>query len=267
MGNYSAEGDDGQLYGPIDEEGLIGWAREGRVAATTRIRDEGSGVIVPAAQVPALVSIFGPAIAAAPAPIYQPAQQPAYAGPQVTAPHGYPQPQGYAPQGYSQPGYIQQGSPQMVGYATPSGLGGAPSLAHQLTEFSGAAVVILHIITLGIFSFFYWPLMHGKFPKNRPDDPSAGKALGFMFIPLFNIYWFFFASLRLIDRIDEQRTARGLAPMGKGLILTTLILSCIPYFNFLVMFIMWPIVAGTTQGNINELVRVSATAQPMPVYR
>jgi hypothetical protein len=135
-----------------------------------------------------------------------------------------------------------------------------------LTQFSGAAVVILEIITLGIFGLFHWTLMHDKLPKNRPDDPSGGKALGFCFIPFFNIYWMFFVSLRLVDRIDEQRTGRGLAPMGKGLVLTTLILTCIPYVNFLTILIMWPIVAGVTQGSVNELVRASA-AQPMPVYR
>ena len=245
------------------------------MAATTRIRDEGTGIIVPAAQVPALVTIFAPAAA----PVYPAPQRPAYLGQQAGDQQGYAQPQayvqpaGYPPQGYiqptGQPVYIQPGNPQTVGYATPSGMGGPPALQHQLTEFSTALVVILHIVTFGIFSLFYWTLIHGKFPKNRPDDPSGGKALGFCFIPVFNFYWCFFVFVRLIDRINEQRTARALPPVGKGLILTWLIVGILGLFSAylsVIGLIIGCVALGMLQSSINEIVRVGV-GQPMPAYR
>jgi hypothetical protein len=190
-----------------------------------------------------------------------------------------PAPTGFSPQqpvGYSAPPQSQQfasqqgqwSSPPVMSYHTPGHLAGGASMQHQLTEFSVAAVVLLHIFTLGIFSFFYWNLMHGKLPKNRPNDPSAGKAIGFCFIPFFNIYWIFFTYLRLVDRIDEQRQMRGLAPNGKGLIITGLISIFIPYIGFFLGLVIWPIAWGSLQASVNEIVRVDAgRAGQIPAYR
>ena len=66
---------------------------------------------------------------------------------------------------------------------------GAPQAAmHWLSSFSVAGVVLLHFVTFGIFTMIWFNLMHGKMPMTRHDDPSAGKAIGFMFIPFFYLY-------------------------------------------------------------------------------
>ena len=77
---------------------------------------------------------------------------------------------------------------------------------HTLEKGSNvaAAVIILHFLTFGLFSFFFHACKHGRLPMVRHDDPSTGKAIGFMFIPFYNWYWIFFANLRLCDRINEH---------------------------------------------------------------
>ena len=130
---------------------------------------------------------------------------------------------------------------------------------HQLTEFSVGLVVLLQIVTLGIFSLIWFGLMADKMPKVRHDDPSAGKHIGFMFIPFFNFYWVFFAYIRLCDRIAEQRQLRGLAPESlKGLAIAACIVGFIPYVGCCVgPLIMWPLFFGMLQSKVNELVLVT----------
>lgn len=133
---------------------------------------------------------------------------------------------------------------------------------HQLSSFSVVGVVLLQLVTLGIFSTIWFGLMHDKMPRLRHDDPSAGKAIGFMFIPFFNLYWMFFAYCRLCDRIAEQRRFRGL-PEGnlKGLAIGTCVVAVIPYVNFFIGFpIMWPLFFGLLQSRVNELVSATAAA-------
>src|SRR5438874_12371470 len=72
--------------------------------------------------------------------------------------------------------------------------------AQGWTSFPVVAVILLHYVTCGIFPLIWLNLMHGKLPRVRADDPSAGKAIGFCFIPFFNLYWIFFTYRRLCLR-------------------------------------------------------------------
>lgn len=134
---------------------------------------------------------------------------------------------------------------------------------HQLGDFPVAALVILHFVTCGLFTFIWLNLQHGKMPKVRPNDPSAARAVGFCFIPFFNFYWIFVTYRRLCLRVDEQREAYGLPPSDlKGLATACCIVQLIPYVGLLGWLILWPIFAGMMQASINELVRVSAGKNP-----
>ncbi len=106
--------------------------------------------------------------------------------------------------------------------------------------------------------------MHGKLPRVRPDDPSAGRAIGFCFIPFFNLYWIFFTYRRLCLRIDEQRALYGLPPSNLvGMATTNCIFQVIPYINALIGYtIITPIFIGMTQSSVNQLVSQSATTAP-----
>jgi hypothetical protein len=135
---------------------------------------------------------------------------------------------------------------------------------HQLTSFPVALVVILHYLTCSLFTLIWLNLMHGKMPKVRSDDPSAGKAIGFCFIPFFNLYWIFFTYRRLCLRLDEQRALYGLPPSNlRGMATTNCIFQVIPYINGLIGFtIITPIFLGQVQASVNQLVNTSATTAP-----
>jgi hypothetical protein len=123
-----------------------------------------------------------------------------------------------------------------------------------LETFSVGGAIALHIVTLGIFTFIYMGLKHGKLPQVRSDDPSAGKAIGFMFIPLFNIYWFFFFWLRLVDRINFQFRLRGQPPpISKSLTLATTIVGIIPYADIASFLVMFPILVSQILAATNQL--------------
>jgi len=135
---------------------------------------------------------------------------------------------------------------------------------HQFTKFPVAAAILLHYLTFGIFTFIWLNLMHGKLPRVRPDDPSAGRAVGFCFIPFFNLYWIFFTYRRLCVRVDEQRELYGLAPSKlKGIATTACIFQVIPYINVLIgLTIVVPIFLGMMQSSVNQLAAASATTAP-----
>jgi hypothetical protein len=99
---------------------------------------------------------------------------------------------------------------QPVGYATPQYGFGQQANAHSLTSFDRTTLLVITFLTGALFPTLHFLAMHGKMPKNRPDDPGTGKAIGLMFVPVFNIYWAFFAWLRLFVRINEQRRFAGL---------------------------------------------------------
>lgn len=72
--------------------------------------------------------------------------------------------------------------------------------------------VILSVVTWGVFGAVYLQLKQDKLPAVKSDDPSAAKAIGFMLIPLFNLYWYFVVWRRLVDRINFQYRLRGQPP-------------------------------------------------------
>jgi hypothetical protein len=117
------------------------------------------------------------------------------------------------------------------------------------------ACIIFHFITFGLFTLIYFGIKHGKLPQIDGDDPTTGQAIGYMFIPFYNIYWRFFYWLRMTDRINLQYKLRGKeSPINRTFVKTTLILGLIPYIWFIEIFILMPIVVGITQSASNKLV-------------
>ena len=126
---------------------------------------------------------------------------------------------------------------------------------HRLEKFPVWAAAVLHFITFGLFSIIHYGLQHDRIPQAADSDPTAAKAIGFSFIPYFNLYWGIFNPLRLADRINLQYRLRGM-PNGlpRGLILACGITAVIPYVNlFIGIPIMWTIGVVYLQKAINEL--------------
>lgn len=151
----------------------------------------------------------------------------------------------------------------------------APDSNHRLSSCSPRLLLLFHCISLGLGPTFYHLWLHGKLPKNRIDDPSAGEAIGFCFLPFFNLYWSVFAYGRLVTRIDEQRTLRGLPETGLHKLLTTIIvlelfgfvLLIIPFVGLLVfltlLLVLAPLLFCRLQTAINELVDATALTGPI----
>jgi len=152
----------------------------------------------------------------------QPPGQPPYGQPPQgygQQPYGQPQ-QGYPQQGYPQHGYPQQGYPQQNPYAAPQAPAGAMSLGPGTTRMSkwtyrillvmfpliggllaawGAEdskvtellyvapiPIVLSIPFMYIFLYKMWAAIQDGQARTTP-----GKAIGLLFVPLFNYYWIF----------------------------------------------------------------------------
>ncbi len=123
---------------------------------------------------------------------------------------------------------------------------------HTLTHFPTFATILLHFVTLGIFTLVYFGLKHGRLPIIEGDDFKAWRAIGFMFIPFFNWYWIFRFWLRLVDRVNLQVRLRGNPPpVSKGLMLTAVITSFV--VNFLSWAVLFPISIAQIQMASNSL--------------
>jgi len=144
-------------------------------------------------------------------------------------------------------------------------LGGLPDeqrqefAQHKITSaLSVAAAIVLHFFTLGLFTLIYYGFKHSELPVIKHDDFGAGRAIGFSFIPFFNLYWQFVFWLRLVGRLNFQLRLRGLEPLiSRGLMLATLVLGLVPVVN-LVCLVMFPLCIGQIQMACNSLVE----AQP-----
>jgi len=143
--------------------------------------------------------------------------------------------------------------------------GATPAPPHQLTTFPVAIAILLHYVTFGLFTMVWLNVMHGRMCRVRADDPSALRAIGFCFIPFFNLYWIFFTYNRLCLRIDEQRGLYGLPASNLGgLAITKCIFQIIPYLNVLIGYtLIAPIFIGMMQASINQLARTSETTAPL----
>jgi hypothetical protein len=131
---------------------------------------------------------------------------------------------------------------------------------HELTEFSAGLMVFFYFLTLGIFPWIYYALMHGKLPYTSKGDPSGSKAVGFLFVPFFNLYWQFVVFRRLCVRINEQRKVHGLPPSApSGFAIVVCALNLVPYVNIVNALVVFPVSVGLLQSSVNELCRVSRT--------
>jgi hypothetical protein len=125
---------------------------------------------------------------------------------------------------------------------------------HALTKFPTWLVVVLHFPTLGLFTLIYQGLKFSKLPQVKHDDFGAGKGIGFMFIPFFNIYWVFRFVLGMSDRLNFQFRLRGQRPpVSRGLALASAIVLLIPYVGIITWVFLMPIVAGQWQSATNRL--------------
>jgi hypothetical protein len=130
---------------------------------------------------------------------------------------------------------------------------------HSVTAFPVWLVGVLNVLTFGLFPLIHFGLLHDRLPRASHDDPSAGKAIGFHFIPAYNLYWIFFSALRICDRLTLQLRLRGLQDRAPGgVLLAACIVLMVPYVGFLIGIpIMWTIAVCMLQSTVNRVARLS----------
>ena len=133
---------------------------------------------------------------------------------------------------------------------------------HSLRPFPVWATGILNFITFGLFGLIHFGLMHDRLPQTASNDPSSGKAIGFQFIPYFNLYWVFFNGLRFCDRLTMQFRVRGIRRSApRGLVLGAAICTVIPYINILIGIpILWTIATCMLQHSVNQIAALPPTS-------
>ena len=132
---------------------------------------------------------------------------------------------------------------------------------HSVRPFPVWLVGLLNVLTLGLFPLIHFGMLHDRLPRASHNDPSAGKAIGFQFIPYFNLYWVFFSALRLCDRLNLQLKLRGrTATAPRGLAVAACVLTVIPYVNVVIGIpILWTVTACMLQSTVNQVARLSPT--------
>jgi hypothetical protein len=126
---------------------------------------------------------------------------------------------------------------------------------HSIQRFPVWAIGLLNIFTLGLFPMIHFSMMHDRLPQAAHNDPSGGKAVGFQFIPYFNLYWIFFNALRLCDRLTLQFRLRGLSDSApRGLLMAACIVFIIPYVGLIIgLPILWTIAVCVLQSTVNKV--------------
>lgn len=131
-------------------------------------------------------------------------------------------------------------------------------------------VVVLMTVFAMILLYRYWAVMQ---PYSKRTTP--GKAVGFLFIPFYNLYWMFVAYHGLAKDIDtyldKNRDSKAPRP-STGLVLATVILmlvSFVPYIGNLaglallvLLFLMKLRLNNSIIGIIQDRSRQMASAAP-----
>lgn len=238
MATYSVVAQDGQMYGPANEGAVARWIQEGRVRRDTVLHCHETNTRCFAWTVSALqpaLGLSGPEVAHLMQDVrgLQQAQQQPLASP------------------------VTGGNANFIAYRQPQT--GMDVGRVAVTTFPVVGAVLLSIF-IHLFALIYYGIVHGNLPKRRADDPSAAKAIGFSFIPLFNIYWICFFWIRLCTRINDESIRVGLAPAAPRSLVIAICWSFlglfIPLLNILVilaLMVMLIIALAQIQTSLNRL--------------
>lgn len=103
---------------------------------------------------------------------------------------------------------------------------------------AGAVLMIIFIGILGLIAsiVFYMLLLHKLWTLVQPSEKSTpGKAIGFLFIPFFNLYWQFVAIYGLAQEVNRKRTQMGIGgtPVNEQMAMIGCICNCCSIIPFL----------------------------------
>jgi hypothetical protein len=87
---------------------------------------------------------------------------------------------------------------------------------------------------------------------------TPGQAVGYNFIPFYNLYWVFVSNLGLCEAINRTLVAQGKQPKApKGLAIAACVSQLVPYCNLLVGPILWAVYMFMVDGARREMLNTS----------
>lgn len=150
----------------------------------------------------------------------------------------------------------------MIAGGAMTGLAVSDSKVEELLMVSWAPL-LLSIIVTWILVYKAWAAIQDGRARTTP-----GKALGFLFIPIFNIYWLFVAiggwGTEFNAFADRQRVAGYRA--SPGLFLAHCILSLIPFGAAITIFTGTAILVSFCRG-INAVAEHQSPSLPVAIAR
>lgn len=140
---------------------------------------------------------------------------------------------------------------------------GLAALGGGLIAF-GASMWFIRIIFALIWVYVSWDSIppEMRFTKSRVMTP--GGAVGFLFIPFFNLYWLFVANVGLCDALDYGLTTTGSyrrAPRVAAII--ACVFQLVPYLNLFIAPFTWLIFMFLADGARNEMLTRLSQGQSM----
>ena len=209
---------------------------------------------------------------------YQPHQQPPNYPPQTANPYAAPQ-MGYTAalsraDGYSMMvkwvhlGLYCFGIFGVVAIAIGSSQGRSGEVVAQVG--TACAVIGLYgpMICGLVWLYKSWNLIPAGWRVTRNQKRiSPGEAVGFMFVPCYNLYWIFIANMGLCDALDQVLYSSGSPTRApRGLAVAACVFHLLPYVNILLGPIMWFIFMHATDRTKREVLAILEGGQVAPGY-
>ena len=107
----------------------------------------------------------------------------------------------------------------------------------------GVLFLFLALVAAAVWLYMAW----GSVPASmrytdRGRWVTPGKAVGYLFIPMYNVYWMFVANQGLCEAVDRTLLAQGGMPRApRGVARAACVAQIIPYCNLLVAPILWAV--------------------------
>jgi hypothetical protein len=120
--------------------------------------------------------------------------------------------------------------------------GGDASMATKL-PLVGVVFLLVGLVAAAVWLHMAWDSVPASMRyTNRGRWISPGKAVGYLFIPFYNLYWTFVANQGLCEAVDRTLIAQGAMPRApRSMATAAAVAQLVPYCNLLVAPILWAI--------------------------
>lgn len=93
---------------------------------------------------------------------------------------------------------------------------------------------------------------------------TPGQAIGFLFVPFYNLYWAFAMSMGLCEALDRYaRRSGSVQRTSSGLAVAAGVVQLIPYVNFLLGGVLWTVLAFRLDAVMADIQRASETQRQL----